>query len=539
MRSGDGTLWIQLEPGAHQVILRGKPPAGATFQLPLPLAPRHVEFSAEGWSVEGVAENRPVGGQLQFTRQAGDRQAQADAETELQPAELPPFVSVRRTLDLGLEWSVSTEVTRLSPSRSPIVIAVPLLAGESVTTDEVKVEDGRVLVNLRAGEDSFDWESSLKKSETIAMTAPETTAWAETWRADVSPIWHAETSGIAVVHHQDEDGHWLPEWRPWPGESVQLAVTRPEGVAGRTLTIDQAAVTTSPGKRAADTHVSLTLRSSQGGQHTLTLPPEVELFAVNINGVPQPIRQESGKVTLPLQPGAQSVELSFRSATGIETLFRTPALDLGAPSVNTALNVSLSADRWALLLGGPLLGPAVLFWGVLLVVVLIAVGLGRIDLTPLRTWHWVLLGIGLTQTSIGESVIIVGWLLALGGRTRLKPDVGRASFNFLQILLGILTVLALATLFGAVKHGLLGMPEMQITGNGSSAWDLRWYQDRSDAALPQAWILSVPLWVYRGLMLAWALWLAFALLRWLRWGWDCYSQGGLWRPKPKIAKPAT
>jgi hypothetical protein len=31
-------------------------------------------------------------------------------------------------------------------------------------------------------------------------------------------------------------------------------------------------------------------------------------------------------------------------------------------------------------------------------------------------------------------------------------------------------------------------------------------------------------------MLAWALWLAFALLDWLKWGWRRYSEGGLWRP---------
>jgi hypothetical protein len=30
-------------------------------------------------------------------------------------------------------------------------------------------------------------------------------------------------------------------------------------------------------------------------------------------------------------------------------------------------------------------------------------------------------------------------------------------------------------------------------------------------------------------MLAWALWIAAALLSWLRWGWDCYSEGGLWK----------
>jgi hypothetical protein len=38
----------------------------------------------------------------------------------------------------------------------------------------------------------------------------------------------------------------------------------------------------------------------------------------------------------------------------------------------------------------------------------------------------------------------------------------------------------------------------------------------------------VPLLVYRLLMLAWALWLAVSLLNWLKWGWGCFSNNGLW-----------
>jgi len=40
----------------------------------------------------------------------------------------------------------------------------------------------------------------------------------------------------------------------------------------------------------------------------------------------------------------------------------------------------------------------------------------------------------------------------------------------------------------------------------------------------------VPLMVYRLAMLAWALWIAWAILWWFRWGWACFSEGGRWRP---------
>jgi hypothetical protein len=134
------------------------------------------------------------------------------------------------------------------------------------------------------------------------------------------------------------------------------------------------------------------------------------------------------------------------------------------------------------------------------------------------------------------SLIIVGWLLALGYRKNHPIEGGGFLFNLGQLLLCVWTVTALVGLFYAVAQGLLGMPYMQIAGNGSSDFYLKWTQDRVDGLLPQATVYSVPLFVFRVLMLFWALWLAYALLKWLRWGWDCFSSGGMWRKKPGRTK---
>ena len=91
----------------------------------------------------------------------------------------------------------------------------------------------------------------------------------------------------------------------------------------------------------------------------------------------------------------------------------------------------------------------------------------------------------------------------------------------------------------AVREGLLGIPEMFIVGNGSRQTLLRWYQARSEPTLPQPWLLSISIWWYRFFMLAWALWLGAALIRWLRRGWDNFSSGGIFRKSPpKPPKPA-
>ncbi len=279
------------------------------------------------------------------------------------------------------------------------------------------------------------------------------------------------------------------------------------------------------------------MRSSRGGQHSVTLPENARLQLVKINGRTQPIRQEGRIVTLPLTPGRQLLELQWRQPDGITSQFKTPPLDVGIKSVNTQVQVRMPGRRWVLFTGGPQLGPAVLFWPFVIVILLVSAGLGRVTVTPLKTYHWILLGLGLTQARIEIAMLVVAWLVILGYRKKLGKQTGNAAFNLAQLGLVILSALALFSLIYAIRHGLLGHPEMWIMGNGSSNDLLQWFQDRSESALPQAWAFSVPIIFYRIAMLAWALWLAFAMLRWLRWGWGCFSHNGLWRPF-RLRKPA-
>jgi hypothetical protein len=311
-----------------------------------------------------------------------------------------------------------------------------------------------------------------------------------------------------------------------------LRVHRPEGVEGATVTVDASALDVRPGLRATDATLSLTLRSSRGGQHTVALPEGAELQSVSIDGAVHPIRQEGREVRFPLAPGVRRVAVVWREPEGIAGRFRfaAPQVDLGISSVNSEVRIAGSAGRWILFAGGPRLGPAVLFWPLVAVLALAALGLGRIRLTPLRFHHWLLLGLGLTQVPIWAAALVAAWLLALGWRKESGTRVPGRWFDLLQIGLAAATLAALLALFFSIEKGLLGLPEMQIAGNNSSSELLRWYRDRIGTELPRPWILTVPLLVYRIAMLAWALWLAQAMVGWLRWGWRCFSEGELWRP---------
>ena len=181
-------------------------------------------------------------------------------------------------------------------------------------------------------------------------------------------------------------------------------------------------------------------------------------------------------------------------------------------------------NRWILWADGPLRGPAVRFWTILLVALLAALALGSIPKSPLRRWEWVLLAIGLTQVH----------LVACDDRCRLalRPRLSRRqrsartprSSIWRQVGLVLLTVGSLAVLMFVVGAGLLGHPDMFIVGNGSSRLYLRWFEPRSGPQLPTPIVVSVSVWYYRLLMLFWALWLAASLLRWLNRGWQQFYQ---------------
>ena len=537
-RAPDGVLWLMLPAGMHDVVLSGPVPPRASFQIPFPLIPQRVDTTVDGWSIDGVKPDGSSEPQLIFTRLA----TTTTQPTTLEASALPAFFRVERTVHLGLDWRVETRVLRLTPPGTAAALAIPLLTGESVTTPEIHLTEGKVNANFSAEQGEFGWSSVLSKADSLTLVAPTTTDWVETWRADVSPLWHAELSGIPVIHHQTESGVWLPEWQPWPTETVSLKLTRPQGVAGQTLTIDRSQLRLRPGQRATDTTLEFTLRSSQGGQHSLQLPDGASLQSFAVSGVPQPIRQEGTKVTMPVVPGEQTVTALWRRDEGLRARFVSPAWSLGAPSVNAMINVELPQDRWTLLVGGPRLGPAVLFWGVLVVSALIAIALGRSGFTPLSAWQWLLLFVGLSQTTVINALVVVGWLFMFALRGRLPAPGVKWRFNLLQVALTALTLIALSMLFDAIRQGLLGNPSMQIAGNGSSAYALNWFQDRvSTETYPTVWVVSVSLWVYRGLMLAWSLWLAFALLQWLRWAWTILARDGLWRSvqllSPRTTEP--
>lgn len=531
-RDQKGIMWVLVPEGIHDIVLRGRAPAANEFQVPLTLIPHNVLLRIKGWAAYGVDREGQVQGSIKFVR----LEKKNNKETGESRSVLPPFFHIERIISLGIDWQIHTIVRRITPSGDPVVVSVPLVKGESVITGGIKVEDKRTVLSFSPGEIEKSWVSTIAPSNEILLRASETTEWTEAWILDASPIWHCELSGIPMIHHQDRTGQWQPEWRPWQGEEVKIAVTRPMAIPGKIITIDNARLTYTPGKRISMSDLTLNIRSSQGGQHKILLPEGANLRQVSIAGKSQPVSQQGRNVTIPLNPGAQKVVLGWQQETGSGIITKAPAVDIGTEAVNAYVTFRMPQNRWILFTGGPVLGPAVLFWSYLVVIILAGILLGRIKWTPLGTFSWILLGLGLTQVPPLTAVIIAGWFLAMGVRKRAVRDRNKWIFNLTQLVLAVWFILAMKGLWSSIERGLLGIPNMQIQGNGSSGFILNWMQDRTASMLPAPWVISLHIFIFKGLMLIWALWLAYSLvLKWLPWAWDCFSEGGIFK-KIKIWK---
>ena len=179
-----------------------------------------------------------------------------------------------------------------------------------------------------------------------------------------------------------------------------------------------------------------------------------------------------------------------------------------------------------------------LYWSELLVFILFALILSRVARTPLKFRHWLILGLGFSTFFWPAFAIVAVTLLAFRWRETTSTE-SRLRFNLTQVVLAGMLLVATLALLTTIPFGLLGSPNMHIIGNNSHATLLNWFVDRSAGSLPRASVLSAPLWMYKGLILIWSLWLAFAVLRWLPWLWGAFNRGGYWRSKSKVVTAPT
>ncbi len=530
----DGYLHVRLEPGRHRVQARG-PIAGRQLSLDPGTVPRWVTVDAPGWEVSGLSESGQIDGSLGLLRALSATDSPGSAP-EPASTTLPTWSLLTRTLTFGVSWTVSTQLQRASPKGSLIVARVPLLQGERVTSADVPVEAGTATLRLIGDADLVSFDSVIEPRPELTLTAAAANAgYNERWVVGCGPIFRCETRGIAPIQHENA-GNWQPVFAPWPGEILSLALVRPAAAEGQTATIDSAKLELRPGVRLLSAELTASVRTSTQTSYELVLPEGSEVNQLSVNAKSEPIRQQGSKLELIFAPGNHTLSVGWQAPGGLSALFRSPVVRFGPELINAEVSVHLPTERWLLAAGGNGWGPAILFWGHLLLILLLAPGLARLPRSPLEAWQWALLALGLTQVPLIVAGIVFAWFFVMAFQSLDRPE-RPFWFNVRQFLLIGFTLIFLGCLFGAVYDSLLNTPNMEVAGSGSHERMLHWYVDRTPGSLPEVWVLTVSLWVWRGVMLLWALWLAHNLVNWLKWAWLEFSSAGVWKPWRKA--PAT
>jgi hypothetical protein len=480
--------------------------------------PAHVQVHVDGYEVSGV-------------RADGTSEDAIELRKLLQAAEkaavsLPPWFSVTRSFEFANEFRVTTTITRETATGTPQLVHLPLLANEAVHDARVQVREHSALLAFGPDDTRFEFTSTLAPGPQVTLTAAPHATYSERWQFACGSMWECAATGVVPVSHEAE-GRWQPQYRPWPGEQLTLALTKPSPAPGQTTTIDSVELTVRPGVRATDGELHVSMRTSRGGDHKLYLPAHARVRSFSVAGAQRSTQRDGDGYGFSVLPGRSDIAVQFELPSGFDTVLQVPQVKLDTRARNARVVVEAPAERWLLWARGPAWGPAILFWGYLLLVLAVAVVLGRLRQLPLRTWDWLLLALGLTQISPFEAVCVVGFFLVI--QWRATSELGPWQHNWLQMVLVIWACVFSGVLFDAVHSGLLVSPDMQVTGAGSQGNTLRWYVDDSGPELPRPVLISVPIWVYRVLMLVWSLWLARKLLIWAPWAFRAFSAGGLWK----------
>lgn len=543
LKQSGNRLLVALPQGHHKLTIKGKMTGDrASIRLPIPI--HNLSALADGWIIEGLIDGRVSNNTL--TLRAIDAEATTTNTVDTLKASPPPtFARVIRHFTFGKRWTVNTTVVR-ETTQGAVSLAINLLPNERPLQDIGVINGRNITLQFQHNQRRIRWSSSLEPTQAMQLQAAQQSSYVEEWSFTPSSLWRLEYEGIPPRKPQANSNAFEPRFAPWPGEALNIRIRKPEGVAGAVHTVEHAKLLVEPGNHLQRSTLTLTILASIGTDYPITLPNNAEVLKFSIDGKAMNTPADN-IIVAPLQPRKQTLEIVFQVPQPVAVLGHSPQILLPDNASNIVLEYRLPRDRWPLYLNGPAIGPAMLYWGVLLVIILSALGLPyltrRLNLdVPVSTIGWLLLGLGLsTVNSYGVLVIAIMFLLLSARKQYIDPlSMSRLRFNATQVGIFLWVAFALISLLAAIPMGLLSTPEMKVVGNGSSSHFYRYYQDSSGGELPIATIVSVPLLAYRVVMLLWALWLSTRLIQWATWTWQCVKEKGIWQAKsPQEKKPPT
>lgn len=545
-RLKDGSTGYWVDAGVTKFSF-GIAPLSSDVLLNFTKAPKHVSKSTKGWLV--VYPEQGLVNSIQIKKDVKTDTASPAAKDGqgIGPKfEAPLFMDIQRHFSFDANGAEITSVfTRLSPVDKPSSTTHSLFVGEKLLTESAQNSSNKTMkIEFAAGERQSTIRSRWDYKGGIELAASIVPDRRETWM--VSAWNKAPLSFVGVDPVSTSENALASTFLPKPGEKLSIKPEMIVPVDGAQVAIDSSSLRQTTGTVRVEHAWAIRARSTIASPLEVKVPENWKLEKAGNNGVQTSPTKKGDGYVLDLMPGTNSIDLSFseeRKTAGIE---RAPKLAISAATANIIWKMSVPNDEWVLFTWGPLMGPAVLIWGVLIAMVILSFALSKMvksEFAP-NFGGWIALLVPLSVLSPWSALVVVAFVIAMDFKRARSGEVKDAAWNGFQFLLMLLGVLSSFILMSGVYSGLLGVPNMMVVGNGSNANLLNWYSDRSmhEASVGMsahfdAGAVLAPIWVWRIIMLGWAIWIAATVAKRIPKMWAVLTLGGFWRrsEKPKAS----
>lgn len=540
LRSPAGGVGLLVEEGVSRVQL-GMEPAGADVVLSFANAPKSLSVQAPGWSVE--APEQGAVSTIKMRRDTPAGQAGRGCEGErgaglAQGAQFDAqlFIDERRVARFDASGAdVTTTLRRLSPAAKPASATLELMPGEKLVSEGGGNNEGTgARVDFGAGVEEVEVRTRLEYQTSMAWVAHARADRRETWIIEPWGRAPLRFEGLAPVNAGGNGASVV--FMPKPGERLSMRPQQITPVSGAQIAVDRSELAQATGEDKVEHAWTFLARSTIAAPLAFTVPPSWRVDSAAINGRVAGLSKKGAGYVVDLAPGSNSVSIKFSQDREAWWWTPAPGISLGAPVANLNWTLVVPQNQWVVWTAGPLVGPAVLIWGVLAAMCALACVLSKKMKAPFAPSFvgWVGILAPLSAISPWSGLVLVAFVFAMGAKESNYRLIKPRDWNGAQLGLMLLAAGSAVVLLAGVYQGLLGAPDMMVRGGGSSAGRLVWYLDKSEASNGSAQGLSAgallaPIWLWRAVMLSWALWIASAVAKRLPSLWAALCLGGLWR----------
>ncbi|MGE4519813.1 MAG: hypothetical protein AB7E04_09935 [Desulfobacteraceae bacterium] len=498
------------------------------MELKFDMMPLRLSFNSDGIESKGI-ENKGFSPLIKLFIPAGKNE-----KNTLKGVEGAfPFPVVERNLYLGREWKIRTAVKRFYPQNNDkkAEVSIPLLKNEKILRETGEIKNNRLDVTLLPGVNSFEFESEIPVGQNIEITSDKNMFHLEKWTVDSDSLKDFEIKGLIPVKYSTGN---QTVFAVEPGTNGVIAPHRLKPVKGRFFTIDKIDLLYDISKTKNTLAINSVIRAGKGLDHKITYDSS-RLFPeqLTINKIKNQIPEINGELALNLSPGENSINIVFSEKNKARSVLIPgkidfPEINFNAQSVNITQELKYPYKSWIIAAFGPRKGPAVLFWGYFAGVVLAAAFLAKFTRSFLKPHQFILLAAGLSLAAPLEIIIVFGFFFAVEYRKNLVPEETRY-FNLIQTGIIFLLIMSAGIIYDAVSSGLLGIPDMQIAGNGSYSGSLKWFSDKSENIIPSAFVILAPINLWKLILFLWSLWISAFLINKTPYIIDSLKHEGFWK----------